>query len=58
MPPPSPVWASKREVGSEKVYNNATFKICVRIEGRTYESARVDLKVKGAPKKKNKDDWE
>ena len=56
MPPPSPVWAYKGGVGGEKIYSNATFKVFLRIEGRTYESAQVALKVKGAPKKKVDDD--
>jgi hypothetical protein len=40
MPPPSPVWAGKGG------YQDATFRVEVKIEGRSYVSEPVLLRVK------------
>ena len=54
MPPPSPVWAWKRDdpKREEKVFRSVSFQMTARIEGRTFTSNVVELKVKGAEVKK------
>ena len=56
MPPPSPVWAWKRDdpKGVEKVFRNTSFQMTVKIEGRTFTSNAAELKVKGVESKKEK----
>jgi hypothetical protein len=49
MPPPSPVWTRKGE------YCNAAFRIDVKVAGEWYTSEKVTLKVKGAPKPKERE---
>jgi hypothetical protein len=52
MPPPSPVWAwNYKEKPPGKIFNDASFQVAVKIEGRWHESKPVSLRVKGAAAK-------